>query len=100
MAQPPKSKAHDIYQVIRPTTQYTPDSFSTGDGNEYIITRQTKKRAGDEYVDSFTLLEKRNPLCEVRSKNTLEQTLKIVFVLKFDFDLILAVDGFHLNRRI
>lgn len=100
MTQTLKSKAHDIYRIIRSTTQYTSDSFGADDGNEHIITRQIKKRAGDENVGSFDLPGNRNPLCKVRSKNTLEQTLKIVFVLKFDFDLILAVDGFHLNRRI
>ena len=40
------------------------------------------------------------PYARFEAKNTLEQTLKIVFVLKFNFNLILAVNGFHLNRRI
>ena len=30
----------------------------------------------------------------------LEQAFKIIFILELDFNLILAIDGFHLNRRI
>ncbi len=79
------------------------NTFTNGQQQSPTMQRITTRNKNEPTMKTSThllCLKIEIPYARFEARIPFEQAFKIIFILELDFNLILAIDGFHLNRRI